>query len=114
MGFIPDNANDTNKTTISSSSSGSSSLRTLNDCKVVSPASGQGLIYNGNQWQNQNVASSLSTLSDVSIQQQSLANGEVLTVNNGVWSNVAQTPTTYPFSQFRRLVKKAMPRDIVV
>ena len=42
MGFIPDNANDTNNATISSSYSGSSSLRGLNDCKVVSPASGQG------------------------------------------------------------------------
>ena len=68
MGFIPDNANDTNNATISSSSSGSSSLRTLNDCKVDSPASGQGLIYNGNQWQNQNIDSSFLTLSDVSIQ----------------------------------------------
>ena len=58
MGFIPDNSNDTNKTTVSTNtSSSSSSLRTLSDCQVVGPASGQGLIYNGNRWQNQNVAS---------------------------------------------------------
>ena len=104
MGFIPD----------TSSYSGSSSLRGLNDCKVVSPSSGLVLFYNWNQWQNQNIDSSLSTLSDVSIQQQSLANGEVLTVNNVYGLMLHKRQQRIHFLNFRRLVKKVMLRDIVV
>ena len=72
MGFIPENQNDTNKATASTNSGGSSSLRTLNDCKINAPLSGQSLLYNGNLWQNYNL--NLSFLSDVVIQE--LADGE--------------------------------------
>ena len=75
MGFIPENQNDTNNATSSTNNGGSSSLRTLNDCKIIAPLSGQSLLYNGNLWQNYNP--NLSFLSDVVIQE--LADGEVLT-----------------------------------
>ena len=68
MGFIPDNSNDTNKSTSSTNASGSSSsLRTLSDCQIISPAIGQGLIYTGNRWQNQASGSTLATLTDCSV-----------------------------------------------
>ena len=69
--------------------------------------------YNGNQWQNQIVALYLSTLSEVSIQQQYLANGEVLTVNNGVWSNVAKHLQRIHFLSLKHLVKEVMLWDSV-
>ena len=50
MGFIPDNQNNTNKAPSSTNNGGSSSLRSLNDCKIMAPLSGQGLLYNGNLW----------------------------------------------------------------
>ena len=46
-------------------------LERLNDVFITSPSNGQGLIYNGNLWQNYNL--NLSLLSDVVIQE--LADG---------------------------------------
>ena len=89
MGFIPDNQNDTNNATSSTNNGGSSTLRSLNDCKIMAPLSGQGLLYNGNLWQNYNL--NLSLLSDVDIQE--LAGGEVLTYDaiTSKWKNQAPT-----------------------
>ena len=90
MGFIPENQNDTNKATASTNSGGPSSLRTLNDCKINAPLSGQSLLYNGNLWQNYNL--NLSFLSDVVIQE--LADGEVLTYDETTSKWINQAPTS--------------------
>ena len=49
---------------------------------------------------------SLSSLTDVNIVKESLAEGEVLQYTNGKFSNVVPTPSTYPLSQFQPLNQK--------
>ena len=72
-----------------------------------------GFIPNGDNKTNKITSSSSSTgatylrnLYDVSIVNESLADGELLSFQDGKWSNVAQTPTTYPFSLFQGLSQK--------
>ena len=52
----------------------------------------------------------LSSLPDVEIVVESLATGELLSYDatSGKWSNVAQTPSTYPFSLFQALSQKGV------
>ena len=52
----------------------------------------------------------LSSLPDVDIVAASLATGELLSYDatSGKWSNVAQTPSTYPFSLFQALSQKGV------
>ena len=64
-----------------------------------------GFITNGDNKTNKITSSSSSTgvtylrnLYDVSIVNESLADGELLSFQDGKWSNVIQTPTAYPFS----------------
>ena len=55
--------------------------------------------------------SSLATLPDVNIVQSSLADGELLSyeAETQKWTNVQQTPATYPFSLFQALNQKGTP-----
>ena len=52
----------------------------------------------------------LSYLPDVEIVTESLATGELLSYDatSGKWSNIAQTPSTYPFSLFQPLSQKGV------
>ena len=66
---------------------------------------------NTNKIRNSNSSSStnfLKNLYDVSIVNESLADGELLSFQDGKWSNVTQTPTTYPFSLFQSLNQKGI------
>ena len=74
-----------------------------------------GFIPNGDNKTNKITSSSSSTgvtylrnLYDVSIVNESLADGELLSFQDGKWSNVTQTPTTYPFSLFQSLNQKGI------
>ena len=57
-----------------------------------------------------NIAVPLSSLSDCEIIKESLADSELLSYNatTGKWSNITQTPTTYPFSLFQGLSQKGI------
>ena len=82
MGFIPNNQSS------SSSSSTSNQLRTLNDCQIINPSNGQGLIYDGtiNRWSNKDLqitgggASKLEDLTDCNTSD--VYNDQVLVYNN--------------------------------
>ena len=52
----------------------------------------------------------LTSLPDVEIVTESLATGELLSYDatSGKWSNIAQTPSTYPFSLFQPLSQKGV------
>ena len=74
-----------------------------------------GFIPNGDNKTKKIASSSSSTgttylrnVYDVSIVNESLADGEILSFKDGKWSNVAQTPTTYPFSLFQGLSQKGI------
>ena len=55
-----------------------------------------------------NIKIVLSSLPDVNIVESSLATGELLSYNSTTqkWGNIAQTPSTYPFSLFQALSQK--------
>ena len=55
-----------------------------------------------------NIKVVLSSLPDVDIVEESLATGELLSYNadSEKWTNIAQTPSTYPFSLFQALSQK--------
>ena len=74
-----------------------------------------GFIPNGDNKTNKITSSSspagatyLRNLYDVSIVNESLADGELLSFQDGKWSNIAQTPKTYPFSLFQGLSQKVL------
>ena len=52
-------------------------------------------------------------MDDVNIQANSLSNGEILSWTDGKWGNIAQTPTTYPFSLFQALSQKGTANGYV-
>ena len=58
-----------------------------------------------------NISVPLSSLPDVNIITESLASGELLSYNadSAKWSNIAQTPSTYPFSLFQALSERNQP-----
>ena len=55
-----------------------------------------------------NISVPLSSLPDVNLINESLATGELLSYNadSSKWTNIAQTPSTYPFSLFQALSQK--------